>query len=36
MIAAHSVVFPIPFRPMTASDSLPMENETSWTAGTLP
>ena len=32
MIALHSVVFPIPLRPMIAIDSVPISNETSSSA----
>ena len=36
MIAAHSVVFPMPLRPTIATGSSPISNETSWSTCALP
>ena len=36
MIELHSVVLPMPLRPMIATDSLPISNETSSSARALP
>ena len=36
MIAAHMVVFPIPFRPTTATACSPSSNETFWSTCALP
>ena len=36
MIAAHSVVFPIPLRPTIESACSPSSNDTFWSAWPLP